>query len=106
MFQNIVELLFKHIWPETVQSETKVKFDEASMEKLSAYDATLSKLLLETKLAYDTHSFISGDFELRHKMKDIWELQSARTRNDYEQKKEQLLNYCQSIGIHLRHSDL
>jgi hypothetical protein len=54
------------------------------IHKIRETDSEIADLLLELKSKYEIHHFVSHDTELRSKMKDLWQIQSERTRQDQE----------------------
>ncbi|MDP2237815.1 MAG: hypothetical protein Q8J88_15400 [Bacteroidales bacterium] len=76
---------------------------EANLSALIALigtkDAELSKLVQQYKNAADAYQYIKGDHELRHKVKDIWEMHRNRTKAEFQQSQKILADYCTKAGL-------
>lgn len=76
---------------------------DASMSTLIALigtkDPELEKLIKLCKNAKDAHEFIKGDHELRHKVKEIWEIHRNRTKEEFQKSLEILAEYCSKSGL-------
>jgi hypothetical protein len=76
---------------------------EANLSALIALigtkDAELSKLIQQYKNAADAYHYIKGDHELRHKVKDIWELHRNRTKAAFQESQNFLADYCITKGL-------
>lgn len=68
---------------------------------ISDQDPELGKLLNSLLQAEEAHNFIRNDYELRHKLKDIWTLQTSRTRADVDQFLQLLTDYCNKNDLKL-----
>ncbi len=64
-------------------------------------DSELGSLLNSLFQADEAHKFIRNDYELRHKLKDIWTLQTNRTRAEAEQCLHLLTDYCNKNDLKL-----
>ncbi len=78
---------------------------EANLSALIALigtkDAELSKFVQQYKNAADAYHYIKGDHELRHKVKDIWEMHRNRTKAEVQQSQNFLADYCTKTGLSL-----
>lgn len=61
----------------------------------------LAEKLLAYKNASETCSFITSDYELRHKMKDVWEQMCRQAKHQKGQIYEQLLADLSSLNIQI-----
>ncbi len=71
------------------------------LEKLQHQDADLASQLTELSKNYDTLLFIRGDFELRHKLKDIYDFQIKNSQWAVDKSMEKLTSYCLTRGLEL-----
>jgi hypothetical protein len=59
-------------------------------------------ILLQSLIQADeSHRFIRNDYELRHKLKDIWTFQCNRTKSELENYMQLLADYCQNNDLKL-----
>jgi hypothetical protein len=59
----------------------------------------LEKLLKSYKNAKDAYEFIKSDHELRHKVKEIWEMHRIRTKEELQKSQSLLADFCSASGL-------
>ncbi len=64
------------------------------LKQLAKVDAELYNLLTQWRNALDTHHFLHNDFEFRHKLPDIWQLQSTQMKAVSDEAFRSFARYC------------
>lgn len=94
MINNIFESLATQIGIEVQHLERKT-----ILEKIKHQDADLASQLEDLSKNYDTLQFIRGDYELRHKLKDIYDFQIKNSQLAVDRTMEKLTSYCLTRGL-------
>jgi hypothetical protein len=83
------------------QSEFIEKDISGIIEKIRDYDSEIADVLFDLKSKNDIHQFVNQDGEMRSKLKDLWQLQSDRTRQDRDLVLRKLRDITQFKNISL-----
>lgn len=95
-----IHIILKQLYVHFAISD-KGEQNKYSIEQISTIDSRLGELLQIVKACGDTYNFIYSDFEMRHKIKDIWEYQCKLSKNSLENALNDVKNYCNMQGIPL-----
>ncbi len=87
------------------ENEGKTGFREI-LEQISKADSVLYDHFLRFVNTYQAWIFIKQDFELRSKVRDIWQMHCDRARRESIDSLEQLKAYCSSKQLQISWPDI
>ena len=71
------------------------------IDKISGLDERLAELLSAIKNAEEVYNFVYSDYEMRHKIKEVWEQNCAQLKGLVDKSQLELQKYCLQAGINL-----
>ncbi|MBW7846791.1 MAG: hypothetical protein H3C41_01750 [Bacteroidales bacterium] len=89
VFTGIIQAVCRHFGIVCDQLDQKT-----SLEQIGQHDSKLVSLLAACQQAQSTARFLLSDYELRHKMPDIWQAHCIQSQADSERAQADLVNYC------------
>lgn len=95
---DVNEIVFSIVQQTGLKPEKEVNLSTL-IALIGTKDAELSKLIQHYKNASDSYHYIKGDHELRHKVKDIWEMHRNRTKEVLQESQKLLADFCHTKGL-------
>lgn len=88
-----------------IEKEHEYTFSEKDIseiiEKIRENDSEIADILFDLKSKNEIHQFVNQDGEMRSKLKDLWQMQSDRTRQDRDLVLRKLHSIAQIRNIRL-----
>lgn len=93
--EQIFSAIAKHFYIEDVPSSGFFQF----VQSINAKDAELAQLLSASKQAQEAYEFLNKDYELRHKMPDIWKMHCEKAKEKLKTQNQLLIEKLQQMKI-------
>lgn len=93
--EQIISAIARHFYIEDVPSSGFFQFVQSINEK----DVELGRLLSAYKQAQEAYEFLNKDYELRHKMPDIWKMHCSNSKERMKTQKQLLIEKLQQMNI-------
>ncbi len=71
------------------------------IDEISVLDKRLAELLSAFKNAEEVYNFVYSDYEMRHKIKEVWEQNCAHLKGLVDKSQLEMQKYCLLAGINL-----
>jgi hypothetical protein len=92
---QIISAIARHFCIEDVYTTGFTHLIQSINEK----DAELAQLLSASKQAQEAYDFLNKDYELRHKMPDIWKMHCDNAKEKMKTQKQLLIEKLQQMKI-------
>lgn len=95
-YSDALKVVYEHLSLNQSSTNTRQVLDE-----ITGLDERLGYLLIAYKNAEEVYHFVCSDYEMRHKIKEVWEQNCAQLKSQVDKSQSELKKYCEQAGINL-----